>query len=93
MTAILLDVSALEAPQPLQRAIEAALGLEAGGYLHMHHRMEPLHLYPWLERNGFDSLTREGPGGACEVFIWRRDDRDAAHGARAAAARLAPWRG
>jgi hypothetical protein len=92
MGEILLDVSALEAPEPLQRAIGAALGLRDGQYLHMVHRMKPLHLYPWLEAQGFDSDTRRRNDN-CEVFIWRRDDAGAAQAAGAAAASLPPWHG
>jgi hypothetical protein len=87
-----LDVSALEAPEPFQRAVEAVQGLPPGHFLHMYHRMQPLHLYPWLARQGFASDTRQGRDG-CEVFIWRRDDEAAARAAGAAAAALPPWQG
>jgi hypothetical protein len=90
MSEVLLDVSALEAPEPLQRAVEAARGLGDGQYLHMVHRMKPLHLYPLLETQGFDSDTRRRSDN-CEVFIWRRDDDAAARAAKAAAASLPPW--
>jgi hypothetical protein len=87
-----LDVSALEAPEPFQRAVEALQCLPPAHFLHMYHRMQPLHLYPWLERHGFASDTRQGRDG-CEVFIWRRDDEAAARAGGAAAAALPSWQG
>jgi hypothetical protein len=91
MGEVLLDVSGLEAPEPLRRAIEAALALREGQFLRMCHRMKPLHLYPWLEAEGFDSDTRRGDQG-CEIFIWRRNDPVAGRAARSAASPLEPWR-
>ena len=91
MGEVLLDVSALEAPEPLQRAIEAAVALGEGQYLHMHHRMRPVHLYPWLASEGFASDTRRN-GEDCEVFIWRREDTLAQRAAEAGASGLPHWR-
>lgn len=92
MSAIFLDVSALEAPQPLQQALDALLQLKPGDYLHFHHRMRPCHLYTYLAEQGFTSDTRLGENGNCEVFIWHEDDAQAGRDACQAAAHFPPWK-
>lgn len=92
MSAIFLDVSALEAPQPLQRALDALSQLTPGDYLHFHHRMRPCHLYGYLAEQGFASDTRLDENGNCEVFIWREDDTLAGRDACQAAAHFPPWK-
>ncbi len=87
-----LDVSDLEPPEPLLRATVALQNLPRGKALHMIHRLRPRLLYPEAERLGFESDTRQGPDGRCEIFFWRRDDPAAARAARTAAAALPPWR-
>lgn len=87
----LLDVSGLEAPEPLLRAIEALQSLAEGEYLHLCHRMKPCHLYRFLDEQGFGADTRRGSAFECELFIWREGDTAAQREASAAAARLAPW--
>lgn len=87
----LLDVSDLEAPEPLLKAIDALQALPAGDYLRFCHRMKPCHLYQFLEENGFCADTRQGQRSACEVFIWQQHDSRAATDAAAAAAQLPPW--
>lgn len=89
---LLLDVSELEAPEPLIKAIDAAQRLAPGTYLRFCHRMKPCHLYDHLTQRGFESDTRVGELAACEVFIWRRGDTAAAKAAKAAAATLKPWK-
>lgn len=88
----LLDVSELEAPEPLVRALAALQALPEGAYLRLRHRMKPCHLYGHLAQQGFEADTRQGEAVACEVFIWRRSEPDAARAAREAAAALQPWR-
>ncbi len=79
-----LDVSDLEPPEPLVRALAEIDKLKTGQYLHMRHRREPCLLYPNLEQRGFAHLTRVS-GLDFEVFIWRRDDSAAGQAACAAA--------
>lgn len=86
-----LDVSDLEAPEPLLQVLDAAEALASGEYLHMYHRRQPCLLYGNLEQRGFDHDTRCGREVACEVFIWRRGDAAAAAAAGEAAAGLEPW--
>jgi len=73
-----LDVSDLEPPEPLLRALHAAESLAPGTYLHMTHRREPHLLYPQLLQRGFSYRLRAGRAGNVELFIWRSDDAEAA---------------
>ncbi len=88
----LLDVSELEAPEPLILALAALETLAPGSYLHLRHRMKPCHLYGYLEQQGFASDTREGDDGGCEVFIWRQDEVGIGEAAKTVADGLKPWR-
>jgi len=87
-----LDVSELEAPEPLLQAIDAVQELGPGEYLHFCHRMRPCHLYRFLDENGFHADTRHGNGYECEVFVWRQGDAVAAKEAALAAADMPAWR-
>ncbi|MFO7594195.1 MAG: DUF2249 domain-containing protein [Pseudomonadota bacterium] len=87
----LLDVSDLEAPEPLLKAIDALQALPEGDYLRFCHRMKPCHLYRYLDENGYCADTRQGRRCECEVFIWQEQDGRAAAHAAAAAAQLPPW--
>ena len=48
-----LDVSQLEAPEPLRRILSVLPRLKSSGQLIVTHRREPCLLYPILEQNGF----------------------------------------
>jgi hypothetical protein len=87
----LLDVSELEAPEPLLHAVAALESLAYGDYLRLRHRMKPCHLYAVLEKNGLAWETRRGEVVACELFIWHQGDEVAAVAARRVAATLPPW--
>ena len=77
-----LDVSDLEAPEPLERVLTALGEMGVGDFLRMLHRREPLLLYPELKRRGFDYLMcLEGPG-RYEVLIWRHGDAAAERACR-----------
>ena len=93
MSAIFLDVSTLEAPEPLQQAISALEVLPFGDYLQLHHRIKPCHLYRYLDEHHFASDTRFAEGGDCEVFVWREGDTAAAQLAGQVASDYAPWVG
>jgi hypothetical protein len=86
-----LDVSELPAPEPLHQALVAVEMLSSGRFIHFHHRQHPRLLYEQLEKRGFDSDTRRGPGGSCEVFIWAKDDTRAHERALKRAALYVPW--
>jgi hypothetical protein len=87
-----LDVSALEPPEPLALTLAAANRLAAGDYVRMLHRRWPCLLFDNLAKGGFSAELRSGRVAACEVFIWRDGDRVAEAAARAAAAELPLWR-
>ncbi|HEY0635467.1 MAG TPA: DUF2249 domain-containing protein [Gammaproteobacteria bacterium] len=87
---VVLDVSELEPPEPLLQSLAATDRLERGDYLRLLHRRRPCLLYDNLQQRGFASETRAGREVACEVFIWREGDEEAARAARAIAATLPP---
>jgi len=75
---VLLDVSDLEPPEPLEQTLDAADELTQGQYLRMLHRRDPCLLYGNLDNNGFKYFQRQGMTTAVELFIWREDDTEAA---------------
>ncbi len=75
---VLLDVSDLEPPEPLEKTLDTAETLKPGQYLRMLHRRDPCMLYGNLDNNGFKYLQREGSTTAVELFIWREGDTEAA---------------
>lgn len=87
-----LDVTDLEPPEPLVRALDAVRKLSDGQYLHLKHRRKPCLLYENIQPLGFESDTRDGGGGMCEVFIWKTGDEAAETAARRAAKALPTWR-
>ena len=75
---VLLDVSELEPPEPLELTLEAVDKLEPGQYLRMLHRRDPCMLFSNLDDNDFNYFQRKGSTTAVEVFIWRENDNEAA---------------
>jgi uncharacterized protein (DUF2249 family) len=75
---VVLDVSDLQPPEPLELTLETAEGLKPGQYLRMLHRRDPCMLYANLDNNHFKYFQRKGLTTAVEVFIWREDDTEAA---------------
>lgn len=75
---VLLDVSNLPPPEPLEQTLEAAEKLKPGQYLRMLHRRDPCMLYGNLDDNHFNYFQRQGTTTAVEVFIWHDDDTEAA---------------
>ena len=74
---VLLDVSDLAPPEPLEQTLEAVDLLLPGQYLRMLHRRDPCMLYANLDDNQFKYFQREGSTAAVELFIWRENDTDA----------------
>jgi uncharacterized protein (DUF2249 family) len=74
---VLLDVSELPPPEPLELTLDAAEKLEPGQYLRMLHRRDPCMLFGNLENNHFKYFQRKGTTTAVEVFIWREGDTEA----------------
>lgn len=73
-----LDVSELEAPEPLVLATRALHQLPKGQYLHLTHRMAPCRLYDFMLEHHFGNRTCKGSDGMCELFIWHLDDHHSA---------------
>ncbi len=69
-----LDVSELEAPEPLEHVLDSLSELGESQYLHVYHRMEPVLLYDLLEPKGFDRLSTRDAKGMFHVFIWKQGD-------------------
>lgn len=74
---VLLDVSDLPPPEPLEQTLDAAEALKPGQYLRMLHRRDPCMLYGNLDNNHFNYFQRKGLTTAVEVFIWREKDAEA----------------
>ncbi len=70
----LLDVSALEPPEPLVQVLESAAGLRPGEYLRVRLPREPYPLYPLLEEQGFEYRRLPTAVPTFEMLVWRRDD-------------------
>ncbi len=86
-----LDVSELEPPEPLLRAIEHVKALPRGDYLRFRHRMNPCHLYTVLKEKGLSWDLRQGEEVECELFIWHTGDEIAESAAREVAERFPRW--
>ena len=71
----MLDVSELEAPLPLQRALSAANKLKNGEYVKMVHRMRPCHLFANLPNLGVWWLDFEVDKDEYLIFMAKADDR------------------
>ncbi len=69
---ITVDVSMLEAPEPLERIMQAAGRLERGSYIKAIHRMHPCLLANLLEKNGFAHTILHQDKVA--IYIWHSDD-------------------
>ena len=67
-----LDVCGLEAPEPLQRVLEALTLLKPGMRLRLLIDREPRPLYGILERNGYSYTTRLKPDYVYEITILQK---------------------
>lgn len=67
-----LDVSNLEAPEPLHLILEALEHLPTGKKLKVIHRIEPMGLYPFLQ-NKFSYEIQQTKLGKFEILIWKND--------------------
>lgn len=68
---VFLNVSELEAPEPLIKIIHELNRLDTcTQFLKVEHRMDPQGLYPHLKRLGFDFLTSEVLGKYF-IKIWK----------------------
>ncbi|MES2319336.1 MAG: DUF2249 domain-containing protein [Pseudomonadota bacterium] len=65
-----LDLRGLEAPEPLERVLDALDRLPAGEHLCMLIEREPRPLYRILANNGFAHQTTTLPDFLFQVTIW-----------------------
>lgn len=56
---IILNVSELEAPEPMRLILNALTQLQSGQFLLVQHRQEPVPLYPKLTAMGFEYVVRD----------------------------------
>jgi len=77
-----LDVRDMELPGPLMCALAELETLQAGDYLRMLSRRDPLLLYPMLESQDFNYSRRKLSGEVYEILIWRAGDSSAEQAAR-----------
>ncbi len=82
-----LDVSTLEAPEPLERILSSVDALGRGESLHVYHRRDPLLLFPLLQDRDCRWLSGRDDDDMVHVFIWRDGDDGAARAAAEAFAR------
>jgi len=67
-----LDVRALEPPQPMVRVLEEAERLGPGDELEVRHERRPVFLYPQLDERGFVHETDEPEPGVVRIRVRRR---------------------
>lgn len=73
---VLLDLSELEPPAPLQQAIIALDSLTQGNYLRVLLKRDPVYLYPILLLQGFEHEKRVTKA-MFEILIWHKGDDEA----------------
>ncbi len=73
-SARVLDVSGLEAPEPMVRALAALRELPRGSWLVLQHRRVPIPLLAMLDEMGLRHRTRPGTATDVEVLIWHDGD-------------------
>lgn len=71
MQEVELNVCALEAPEPMERVLEALCELPPGDRLAVLIEREPRPLYRILERHGYRHCIVELPDQLYELLIWR----------------------
>lgn len=67
-----LDVSELEAPQPLENILETLKLLDSDSKLKVLHRIEPKGLYPYL-KDKYNYQVTITPSGKFEITIWQKN--------------------
>ncbi|MBU0500580.1 MAG: DUF2249 domain-containing protein [Gammaproteobacteria bacterium] len=66
----ILDVSTLEAPEPLERILDGLAEMSPGDWLRVLHRREPYPLYNMLRNMGYNWSALPGTITAIEILIW-----------------------
>ncbi len=71
MQEVQLDVCALEAPEPMERVLEALCALDRADRLAVLIDREPHPLYRILDRHGYRHCITARPDQRYELLIWR----------------------
>ncbi|MCC7411823.1 MAG: DUF2249 domain-containing protein [Gammaproteobacteria bacterium] len=82
---ILLDVSDLPPPEPMERILTALESLSPGDWLCVLIHRQPWPLLPELEALGYAWRMQDRDPPGFEILIWRAGDADADTGANARA--------
>ena len=69
-----IDVSELEAPEPLQLILAHLKDVSSDVNLRIIHRMEPKGLYPYLLDKYHYTVTKTS-SGKFEIIIWQKNDQ------------------
>lgn len=75
-TEIIVDVSELPPPKPMEIVLDALDEIKPGQYIRMIHRMEPHPLYNILMDNGYRYKV-DVSTGLIHIFIWKSVDKTA----------------
>jgi hypothetical protein len=73
---IVLDVSGLPAPEPMETILSELDRLPPGRHLRVLHRRAPWPLLPMLDERGFRHRLRPCDNPGFEILIWRAGDAD-----------------
>ena len=76
MTEQLIDVSALEPPEPLEVILDSLADLPDGHWLRVQHRRDPVPLYRMLNDMGYRWHTECLSAERFEILIWPADMPD-----------------
>jgi hypothetical protein len=74
MEAILLDATAMEPPEPLQKATLILQQLQPGQYLRMLHRQLPYPLFASCQQLDVSYRHFAGPQSKWVILFWRSND-------------------
>jgi uncharacterized protein (DUF2249 family) len=77
MSLVLLDVSALEPPEPMAKIIQALAKLKPEECLKIRHRREPFPLYEKLIQTGWEYSTIKQAEYRYIIFIFKSDMKNA----------------
>ena len=70
MTAVHLDVSQLEPPEPMRVILNALTQLTANQYLQVVHRREPIPLFTILDEQGYQWQHKKVAENQHTLWIW-----------------------
>jgi hypothetical protein len=76
MSEIVIDVSDLEPPGPLEHILDNLADLPAQHWLRVRHRRDPVPLYRMLQQMGYRWRTDCLAADRFEILIWPADDPD-----------------